>query len=149
MPKVVPDVELDAMYAAYLAGTPVKQVAKAWGRCFQSIYRLFERRGLAVRPKGNPAPFVIFQGRRYALHKRTGYHHGSAKGSRLLHRDMWEAANGPVPDGFVVHHVNGDKLDNRLANLDLMSIADHSSHHKTEYWQRDQSTAAAAHAEGT
>jgi hypothetical protein len=29
----------------------------------------------------------------------------------------------------VVHHINHDKLDNRLANLQLMAKADHDNHH--------------------
>ena len=28
-----------------------------------------------------------------------------------------------------VHHINGDKLDNRLENLEVMTRAEHASHH--------------------
>ncbi|GAI59135.1 unnamed protein product [marine sediment metagenome] len=31
---------------------------------------------------------------------------------------VWEEANGrPLPDGWVVHHINGKRSDNRPANL--------------------------------
>lgn len=33
------------------------------------------------------------------------------------HRVIWEAANGPIPAGMVIDHVNGDRADNRLENL--------------------------------
>ena len=32
---------------------------------------------------------------------------------------VWEHHNSPVPDGFVVDHINHDTLDNRLSNLRL------------------------------
>lgn len=43
-----------------------------------------------------------------------------------LHRCVWEAANGPIPDGFHVHH----KDENR-ENLEALSV----SAHKKEHWQ--------------
>lgn len=35
----------------------------------------------------------------------------------LEHRLVWEKAHGSIPKGYVLHHFNGDKKDNRLANL--------------------------------
>ena len=45
------------------------------------------------------------------------------------HRLLWEQANGPIPNGSVVHHVNHDKRDNRIENLALMTRQEHSAHH--------------------
>jgi hypothetical protein len=35
------------------------------------------------------------------------------------HRVVWEHAHGPIPPGYVIHHLNGDRADNRIANLVL------------------------------
>lgn len=40
---------------------------------------------------------------------------------KLVHRLVWEAFNGPIPQGMQVNHINEDKTDNRLENLNLMS----------------------------
>jgi hypothetical protein len=43
-------------------------------------------------------------------------------GTRLLaHLLVWEAVHGPVPPGFEVNHKNGEKSDNRIDNLEIVT----------------------------
>jgi hypothetical protein len=51
------------------------------------------------------------------------------------HRRVWEQAHGPIPAGHVIHHVNGDKLDNRIENLSLMRREQHTHDHKRDWEQ--------------
>ena len=70
------------------------------------------RNGLArAEPYPNSLGYLMFRG-------------------RLLHRTIWEEHKGPIPKGHVVHHLNGDKVDNRIDNLSLMSQAEHCFHHR-------------------
>ena len=39
----------------------------------------------------------------------------------LVHRFIYECYNGVIPEGMVIDHINDDKKDNRLCNLQLMT----------------------------
>jgi len=52
------------------------------------------------------------------------------KGKRILeHRHIWEKKHGNIPKGYTIHHINRDKLDNRLDNLQLLSLSEHLKIH--------------------
>lgn len=54
-------------------------------------------------------------------------------GGERVHRLVWEEAHGrPVPDGYLVHHRNENKKDNRPENLKLMTVAEHNQYHKSQ-----------------
>lgn len=46
-----------------------------------------------------------------------------------FHHFVWEKAYGKVPEGFILHHINLDKLDNRLENLQLLPLREHHKLH--------------------
>ena len=41
-----------------------------------------------------------------------------------VHRFVWECLNGIIPEGKVIDHINNDKEDNRLCNLQLLTHQD-------------------------
>lgn len=45
---------------------------------------------------------------------------------------VWEQHAGPVPKGFIVHHINDDSTDDRIENLALMIRAGHPQCHRSQ-----------------
>ena len=42
------------------------------------------------------------------------------------HRHVWSEAHGEIPEGMTIDHINGNKRDNRLENLQLLTQAENS-----------------------
>lgn len=47
-------------------------------------------------------------------------------------RCVWEAFNGPIPEGYDIHHINHNTKDNRLENLCLIESHKHRKMHYEE-----------------
>lgn len=45
------------------------------------------------------------------------------------HRLIWEKAYGEIPEGYIIHHIDGNKSNNDLSNLQMMSREEHSRLH--------------------
>jgi hypothetical protein len=80
--------------------------------------------------------------------KQIGYvvvNLGNGKLERL-HRLIWQSVYGPIPKGYEIHHRDGNKMNNEIANLSLLKHGDHTSFHSkntthTELWNRNISLA--------
>lgn len=63
------------------------------------------------------------------LRIKNGYYYC---GKKLLNRLIWEHFNGTIPKDHVIHHKNGNKLNNSIENLECMSRSAHSRLHRIE-----------------
>lgn len=48
----------------------------------------------------------------------------SFNSTSLIHRMMYQSKYGLIPKGYTINHINSNKLDNRLCNLELSTIKD-------------------------
>lgn len=65
--------------------------------------------------------------------KNNGYSHfclwsGGKPHWRLAHRLAWEAFIGPIPERMQINHKNGDKGDNSLDNLEVVTASENVLH---------------------
>ena len=59
-------------------------------------------------------------------YKVVSIRNGATKLQCRIHRIVWISVNGVVPDGYCIDHINSDKQDNRLSNLQLLTPIENS-----------------------
>lgn len=49
-----------------------------------------------------------------------------------LHRYLWEKVNGKIPEGYQIHHIDHNPLNNSIDNLELVKKGEHQKKHGAE-----------------
>ena len=81
---------------------------------------------------------VIYQGKKYhrypssarRQHRVYFYRHDKWKTSPVaLHTQIYIDTYGPIPQGYHVHHKDGNPLNNEPSNLEAISVTEHRRKH--------------------
>jgi endogenous inhibitor of DNA gyrase (YacG/DUF329 family) len=88
---------------------------------------------------------ITFNGSEYRLMGARKYYLSQAKitserkGAKGLHVAIWEFHNGKsVPEGFCIHHKNGNTFNNDIGNLECIPIKKHLSDHAHKNMQNPE-----------
>lgn len=77
--------------------------------------------------------FQFFDGRKFTRDDQTGYYlcstENETKVRKRMHVYVWEYFYGSVPEGYHIHHIDGDKSNNAIQNLQLLSAKEHEKLH--------------------
>lgn len=57
----------------------------------------------------------------------TMYNHGKKRGMSM-HNLVAKAFIGDIPDGYVVNHIDGNKVNNNVNNLEIITISENNKH---------------------
>lgn len=91
--------------------------------------------------------FVEFNNRKFYLSPENGYYEAKIKKDNKRHtlrlqRAVWEFYNGSIPEGYQIHHIDGNKQNNNISNLQLLSHQEHAKLHSQqkgkEIWNRKE-----------
>jgi hypothetical protein len=125
----------------YLSGKSTVQIAKETGfKSAQGVHDRLVKNGVKIRDLKEAlkishiyANRLMPKGENHHAWKggiwtnNTGYRQFSLNGKKHLeHIFIWEQQNGFLPKGWVIHHLNGIKDDNRIENLQAMPRRHHS-----------------------
>ena len=81
----------------------------------------------------NDGKTAFFNDMRFTRDDKSNYYLNSkhSKGNnKRLHVAVWEHYNEqPVPDGCEIHHIDRDKFNNDISNLNCMTQKDHREYH--------------------
>jgi len=123
-------------YELYQQGYSLADVGNSIGVTRQSVYCCFKRRGYKLRIK-KLLPFIIYDGLKWTIYNQ-GYYRSTDRRQKeqLLHRYKWENEKSKIPKGWDVHHIDYDKANNEIENLECLSKAEHTrkySPHHNQY----------------
>ena len=62
-----------------------------------------------------------------------------------LHQEIWKSVNGDIPEGFHVHHIDENPLNNAIENLECIPAAEHYARHREAKRLYGQSEEQLAH----
>lgn len=82
--------------------------------------------------------FTRYAGNAYYWWKVSSSKNGYTRGKSVsMHRYIWQFFNGEIPEGYQIHHIDHDRSNNNISNLELVLATDHIRYHAKKRWQNN------------
>lgn len=124
----------------YNEGVSLPELSREVGLSDQAIYQRLIKASIKIRTISEAVKLAYATGKIKALRgpnsrmwrggrykDSSGYVIITSEGKkRLEHHLVWEQVHGKIPEGWIIHHMNGKRDDNRLENLTALPRKRHS-----------------------
>jgi len=117
----------EEMYILYEEGYSLAQVGKIFGITRQSVYNRFKTKKLKLRAK-QLKPYILVDDFKFTIN-RDGYYECTTVDRLMLHNYNWEKVNGKIQKGYELHHIDLNKINNEVSNLQLLTPSEHTKLH--------------------
>lgn len=102
----------------------------------QAVWERLKRNNIILRNK-TELPFIFYDGLKFTPNKH-GYYRvtNNRKNHISLHRYKYEKEVGEIPIGYDIHHIDKNRANNNLNNLECLSKSEHTrkySPHHNQY----------------
>ncbi len=137
----IKDVDSEKIIDMYNGGMSLREVSEIVGLTDQGVYERLKKSGVKTRTISESLKLAHKLGKTKNVSGKNNWNwkggrHKNKYGyitinignnrKRPEHRMVWEKHNGEIPEGWVVHHLNGIRDDNRIENLCAMPRKYHS-----------------------
>jgi hypothetical protein len=74
--------------------------------------------------------YQMFNGLQFREEYPGGYYIHNSVGSNIrMHRYVWEYYYGKIPKGYEIHHIDGNRGNNDISNLRILTTKEHRKYH--------------------
>lgn len=119
----------------YEDGFSCENIANMFSMSRQAVWERLKRNKVQLRTK-KILPFIIYDNIKFTP-SGHGYYRATIRTKHIsLHRYKYEKEIGKIPEGYDIHHIDGNKQNNDLSNLECLSKSDHTkkySPHHNQY----------------
>lgn len=80
----------------------------------------------------------FFNGIRFTRTYDSAYFRNMNVTPHGMHRYVWQFYNGPIPEGYEIHHKDGNKANNDISNLECLERCEHKRLHGRMLTEEDR-----------